>query len=173
MPIINKEWIVDNVCFGCGHANPHGLHIEIEGEAGSSELLGRLPAHDHHAGFPGITHGGVQYTALDCLGAWTMVARYRNEPAVWILRNAEVTYSKPALVGRALGLRSRIVQDNGPRSLAQVEACLVDADGLPMTTAQLHVIPLPLEKFKRIVGIDHLPDNWQRFLAGETAKNPK
>jgi hypothetical protein len=96
--MLNQALLPHNVCFGCGHENPDGLHIEIYRDADHPDRLkGIFRPDSHMAGFPGITHGGVIYTALDCLAAWVPAVLRRAAKAIWILRSASMTYHKPAL----------------------------------------------------------------------------
>ena len=68
---LNISLLPGNVCFGCGHANHHGLKIEIARHPAKPETLrGRFDPADYMIGFPGITHGGAIYTAMDCLSTW-------------------------------------------------------------------------------------------------------
>src|SRR5262245_28072250 len=70
-PILNRELLANNTCFGCGLENPTGLHIEIYHEPGSQGTLrARFTPTENMGGFPGVTHGGAIYTALDCLSTW-------------------------------------------------------------------------------------------------------
>lgn len=68
--ILNRDLLPNNQCFGCGLENPAGLRIEVIRDPGSAVTLRAhfLPS-PGVAGFPGITHGGAIYTALDCLSA--------------------------------------------------------------------------------------------------------
>ncbi len=54
-------------CFGCGHANPDGLHLRSyrRGDAVVARFTS-LPAHDNGFGF---LNGGIITTVLDCHGA--------------------------------------------------------------------------------------------------------
>ena len=94
-------------CFGCGDANPEGLHIDfqIEGKA----AVGRFLARPVHQGYPGLAHGGIAAAALDeamgwamyAVGAWAMTARM------------EVKYRRPLPLGEELTVRAEVGRDRG------------------------------------------------------------
>jgi hypothetical protein len=57
-----------NRCFGCGHENPYGLKISIHlDKLDPNRIVGEFDPGEYMTGFPGITHGGVIYTAFDCM----------------------------------------------------------------------------------------------------------
>ena len=58
-----------NACFGCGPANPEGLHIRsfVQGD----EVIAEWRAGKHHEAFPGVLNGGIIGTLLDCHCNWT------------------------------------------------------------------------------------------------------
>lgn len=68
----------DNVCFGCGTANPDGLQIKSfwEGE----EAVCYWDSQEKYHGWAGILNGGVLATLIDCHCMGTaMAAAYRAE----------------------------------------------------------------------------------------------
>jgi hypothetical protein len=54
----------NNLCFGCGHHNPHGLLLKIIYVGGHSpEAKCEAPA--YMCGAPNAVHGGIQATLID------------------------------------------------------------------------------------------------------------
>lgn len=51
------------MCFVCGPANPHGLHLHFDCRDGVSEATFSPPA--YLQGWPGVLHGGIVTTLLD------------------------------------------------------------------------------------------------------------
>ncbi len=47
----------DNICFGCGPANPGGLQIKSYPEG--DELVAEFTPQEHHQAFPGVINGGI------------------------------------------------------------------------------------------------------------------
>ena len=101
--VVNIIDLPGNKCFGCGHDNPHGLQIELRIDEAGERIVGTFTPDEHMCGFPGIAHGGLVYTVLDCVGAWT-ASMLRPERALWILRSSRVTYHSPAAPGDTLML---------------------------------------------------------------------
>ncbi|MGH9880511.1 MAG: PaaI family thioesterase, partial [Pyrinomonadaceae bacterium] len=69
MKSIQETYAPNLACFGCGPANPKGLHIRSfpEGEEVVAEWQ---PAKEYEA-FEGVLSGGIIGTLLDCHCNWT------------------------------------------------------------------------------------------------------
>src|SRR5262245_2768149 len=156
-----------DVCFGCGQENPHGLHVTVSRDPKDSRrILGKFAAQDHMIGFPGITHGGCIYTAMDCMATWTGMV-LRNGKALWVLRSATMKYHRPALQGQPLSLSASIDgEDADPWKAIEVRIEAHNAKGELLAEGQFKCIPVPPEKFKAMTGMKELPENWQRLFAG-------
>ncbi len=164
----NQLVLPENDCFGCGQENPQGLHISIfRDPKDSTRILGKFSPQDHMIGFPGITHGGVIYTALDCMASWSGMV-LRNSKALWVLRSATMKYHRPALQGKPLSLSATIEGgDDDPWKAIEVRTEARDSKGELLAEGAFKVIPVPPEKFKTMTGMKELPKNWQRFLASD------
>jgi acyl-CoA thioesterase FadM len=164
--LLNVDLLPANTCFGCGHDNPRGLRIEIRRDPDSADrLLGLLHTDEYFAGFPGITHGGALYTALDCLAAWVPKVLRPEAKAIWILRSASVTYHRPAPAGRPVLLSGAIASEAGPAAPMEVRCQGSAESGTVLVEAAFKVVPLSPEKFVSISGIDALPPNWAALFA--------
>ena len=166
-PSLSDELLPGNDCFGCGPANPHGLHITVRRDPTNPDrLLGEFHPQQHMTGFPGITHGGAIYTALDCMASWTGMV-LRNTKAIWILRSATMKYHRPAFQGRTLGLSATLhVEGDDLWTAIEVRAEARDAENNLLAEGAFKVIPLPPEKFKAMTGIPELPGNWEKLFRG-------
>jgi acyl-coenzyme A thioesterase PaaI-like protein len=164
----NRLVLPENDCFGCGQENAHGLGIRIfRDPKDPKRIVGEFAPRSDMTGFPGITHGGVLYTALDCMASWSGMA-LRNSKALWVLRSATMKYHRPALQGRPLSLSATIeAGDDDPWKAIEVKAEARDSKGELLAEGAFKVIPLPPEKFKAMTGMKELPENWQRFLASD------
>ncbi len=155
----------DNDCFGCGHLNPHGLQIEIwRDDENPDGLKGEFHPPEHMIGFPGITHGGAIYAALDCMAAWVPMALRQGSKAIWILRSATMTYHRPALQGKPLYLSARIEEEGQPSDPMIVHARVEDKNGKLLSEGRFKVTPLPPEKFLKVAGMDQLPENYRQLV---------
>ena len=56
-PSLQERYAPENACFGCGPANPQGLHVRtfVEGD----ECVAEWTPQPHHEAFPGILNGGI------------------------------------------------------------------------------------------------------------------
>jgi acyl-coenzyme A thioesterase PaaI-like protein len=163
--ILNHDLLPGNVCFGCGPDNPGGLHIEVRRDPDHEDrLVGALSPAEHMIGFPGITHGGVLYTAMDCLGAWTPAVLRRDTGAFWILRSAAVTYHRPAKQGREVTLHGWIEKEAGPWDPIVVRTEARDPEGNLLADGTFKVVPLDADRFREVSGVEEIPANWLSYL---------
>lgn len=170
-PMLNRDLLPDNECFGCGHANHAGLRIEINRDPASDGVLrARFVPSDAVTGFPGITHGGAIYTALDCLSTWVATLLGPNRGAGWLLRSATATYHKPAPVGQPMTLTGSIKSQGGAWDPLVVATEARRADGELCVEAEFKVVPLSTEKLVAVAGLGELPANWRFFLSGDAPK---
>ncbi len=84
-------------CFGCGDAQPHGLHLDATVQDGV-RVTAEFTVGPAHEGAPGLAHGGVLTAAFDeALGM-----------LLWVLQTAAVTgrletdFLRPVPVGQTL-----------------------------------------------------------------------
>jgi acyl-CoA thioesterase FadM len=163
--LLNRDLLADNHCFGCGHENHAGLRIEVFGDPRSDPALrGRFNPTVNMVGFPGITHGGAIYTALDCLSTWVSTLLGPNRKAAWVLRSASTVYHKPSPAGEPLDLTGKIKEQGGAWDPMTVHVEARRPDGALCVEGDFKVVPLTAEKFTSIAGIEKLPENWRRFL---------
>src|SRR6185437_7563409 len=107
--LLNDKLLPDNECFGCGFKNPDGLKIRVYRDSDSAaRLLGEFEPTPQMAGFPGITHGGAIFTALDCMATWAGMVLRGGPKAMWVLRSASVKYRQPAFQAAPLRLSAEI-----------------------------------------------------------------
>ena len=117
---------IANHCFGCGPANPQGLHLVFTTDASNSQAItatAHLQLDRMHEGPPGHIHGGIIATLFD--EAMSKLNRPLNVLAM--TRHMEVDYLRPAPLYQPLLLVSRHVSREG-RKLFH-EAQLQHLDG--------------------------------------------
>jgi GNAT superfamily N-acetyltransferase/acyl-coenzyme A thioesterase PaaI-like protein len=163
--ILNRDLMPGNVCWGCGADNSRGLHAEFRRDPERGDrILGTFRPAPELIGFPGITHGGAIFTALDCLGAWTAAVLRPDARSLWLLRRATVTYHAPAFQGRAIALSGSIASEEKAHGPLVVRAEARDEDGKLLAEGEFKVVPLSPERFLERTGQAELPENWQRLL---------
>ncbi|MBX7099381.1 MAG: PaaI family thioesterase [Myxococcaceae bacterium] len=163
MKALNEEFLAGNQCFGCGLSNPEGLQIRIlrDGER-TDRLVGTFSPRVTMGGFPQIVHGGLQYTALDCMAGWcTFILRAQGQKVVPLTKGATLRYLRPVRLGAPLSLVARIVGEGPPLSIT---SAIVDEAGVTCTEADFEYVMLPQEKFMRAVGLDRMPDTYRRHF---------
>ena len=166
--MLNRELLAHNTCFGCGHENHAGLRIEVFGDPGTDrELRARFVPRSDMVGFPGITHGGAIFTALDCLSTWVATLLGPNRSAGWILRSASTVFHKPAPQGEPLALVGYIEKQGGAWDPLTVRAEARRGDGALCVEAEFKVVPLSHERLAEVAGVERLPENWRAFLSGK------
>jgi uncharacterized protein (TIGR00369 family) len=129
-----------NRCFGCGVANPVGLHLEFfRAEDGSVVSLPTVP--DTYEGPRGYLHGGIIATLLD----EAMSKAVRAGGFVAMTRSMEVDYLRPVPSGTPLRLEGRMVRDEGRKHWA--EAKILNERGTMLAQAKglfIEVLPRPI-----------------------------
>ena len=110
-----------NRCFGCGQANPTGLHLEfLLAEDSSVVCLASVP--DTFEGPPGYLHGGIIATLLD--EAMSKSVRARGFTAM--TRQMEVDYLRPVPSSTPIRLEGHVTRNEGRKHWT--EARILDAE---------------------------------------------
>ena len=118
-----------NRCFGCGQANPIGLHLEFFlAEDGSVVCPTEIP--DTYEGPPGYVHGGIIATLLD----ETMSKAVRSHGLVAMTRQMEIDYLRPVASLSAIRLQGRVSHSEGRKHWT--EARILDPHGTTLAEAK-------------------------------------
>jgi len=97
-----------NRCFGCGAANPIGLHLEFaRSEDGTVICLTTVP--DSFEGPPGYVHGGVIATMLD----EAMSKSVRAHGVMAMTRQMEIEYLRPVHSATEIRLEGQLLRSEG------------------------------------------------------------
>lgn len=167
MRALNDELLRPNECFGCGLDNQQGMQIRIYRDpANENGLTGTFSPRPHMGGFPMIVHGGLQFTALDCMAGWcTFILRGRMQPLMPLTRSASMRFLRPARLGTELTLRAAIVREGAaPKDGWSIQAAILDVDGNVLSEADLDYVLVPEDRFKKAVGIAEMPDSYRRHF---------
>ena len=111
-----------NGCFVCGPENPIGLKLRfrMDGDVCRSEFTPQ----DVHAGYRGVTHGGIVFSVLDDVMAnWLWIQGIRCMTA-----RAEIRYRDELPVGVTTRLEGRCLKRKGRLALMQGLAIREDLD---------------------------------------------
>jgi uncharacterized protein (TIGR00369 family) len=123
-----------NRCFGCGEANPVGLHLKFF-LADNGTVVCNAVVPDTYEGPRGYVHGGIIATLLD----ETMSKSVRAQGVVAMTRHMEVDYKRPVPSTaegdpRPLRLEGRVVRSEGRKHW--VEARILDAAGVELAAGK-------------------------------------
>jgi len=77
---LQETFAPGNVCFGCGPANPDGLHIRsfVRGD----EIVAEWKPEKKYEAFPGVLNGGIIGSLLDCHCNWTAAYHLMNKAGI-------------------------------------------------------------------------------------------
>ena len=136
MKSLQEQYAPNSICFGCGPANPAGLHIQSVPE-GDSVVATWTPA-PHHEAFQGAVNGGVIGSLFDChcnwTAAWHLMRRdHLDTPPCTVTAQYSVKFQAPTRSDRPVTLRARVVESAPDR--VTVEATL-ESGGVVTSTAR-------------------------------------
>ncbi len=107
-----------SICFGCGPANPRGLHVRsfVRGD----EVVAIWRAEPHHEAFPGMLNGGIIGSLLDChcnwTAAWHLMQRQQLEqPPCTVTADYAIKLLRPTPTDGPIELVARVVDSAAAR----------------------------------------------------------
>lgn len=101
-------------CFVCGPDNPIGLKLNFVVDG--VRCHGEFTSASGHAGFDGVTHGGIVFSVLDdAMANWFFLQGARGFTA-----KAEIRYRAPMPIGATANIECMVVKRKG--RLLQLEA---------------------------------------------------
>ena len=138
-------------CWGCGAANPHGLHIKSYwSEDAAGEAICVWQPQPYHIAAPGIVNGGIIATLIDCHSAATAcAAAYRAEgrpmttdpPLPYLTAALQGSYLRPTPSDGSVTLRARVSQTSGRKTT--VTCSLYAADGAECARGEVVAVRVP------------------------------
>jgi uncharacterized protein (TIGR00369 family) len=105
-----------NRCFGCGPANPNGLHLDFYVAEDQSVLCMPVVAGTFE-GPPTLLHGGIIATLLD--EAMSKSVRVRGLMAM--TRQMEIEYLRPVPSGTEIRIVGRLVRSEGRKHWTEAQ----------------------------------------------------
>jgi len=124
---LQEQFAPKSVCYGCGPANPHGLHIASVPDG--DVVVAHWSPEPHHHAFDGILNGGIIGSILDChcnwTAAWTIMnATEANEPPCTVTATYTINLKRPTPMDAALVLTARCTHLDDSKRHAHIEATL-------------------------------------------------
>jgi acyl-coenzyme A thioesterase PaaI-like protein len=136
---LQERYAPELICFGCGPANPEGLHVRSFPSAGDPELVvAEWRAGPNQEAFPNVLNGGICGALLDCHSNWTatwhlMRKHGLDRPPASVTADYHVRFKRPTPTDGPIRLSARVVESTDDR--ATVEATL-EADGQVTATCR-------------------------------------
>lgn len=133
---LQEQFSPAGACFGCGPANPKGLHVRsfVRGD----EVVATWQAATHHEAFPGVLNGGIIGALLDChcnwTAAWHLMQQSKLErPPCTVTADYAIKLLRPCPTDGPLELVARVVTITADR--ATIEGTITAA-GKPRATCR-------------------------------------
>ena len=119
---LQERYAPDNACFGCGPANPKGLHIRSFAQG--DEVVAEWRAAVEYEAFPGMLCGGIIGTLLDCHSNWAathhlMRKAGADHPPCTVTADFAVKLLRPTPTAGPLTLRARVVESTDDSALVE------------------------------------------------------
>jgi acyl-coenzyme A thioesterase PaaI-like protein len=121
---LQEKYAPQNACFGCGPANPKGLHVRSipRGE----EVVAEWRAESHHEAFPGVLNGGIIGALLDCHSNWTaawhlMKRAGADHPPCTVTADYSIQLKRPTPTKDPIQLVARVKESTDDRAVIEAE----------------------------------------------------
>ena len=126
---LQETYAPRNACFGCGPANPAGLHIRSFAR-GAEAVCDWQPEPKYEA-FPGMLCGGIIGTLLDCHSNWAatyhLMRRHNlSTPPCTVTADYAIKLLRPTPTDMPVHLIAHVVDSTDDRAV--VEAQLIAHD---------------------------------------------
>ncbi|MET1232512.1 MAG: PaaI family thioesterase [Candidatus Limnocylindrales bacterium] len=143
---VQERYAPGSICFGCGPANPKGLHVrsfpDPDPEREDALVATWSPSPEHHA-FANVLNGGICGTILDCHANWSaalaiMRLSGADRPPATVTADYEVRLLAPTPTDRPLTLRAWPIEVAGRRATS--EARIETDEGIVTATFTGHFV---------------------------------
>lgn len=151
-PALQDVW-PQATCYGCGPANPEGLHIKSTwADDGETVVATFQPDLKYNAGFPNVLYGGLIASLIDCHSIWTAIAStYRAEgrehgsaPTIsYVTGTLTVRFLRPTPLDQTIQLRARVTELHAKKALV---TCSVYAGDEITTEGQVVAVRFAQDK---------------------------
>src|SRR5215212_709770 len=119
MKSIQETYAPNLACFGCGPANPKGLHVRSFAD-GDEVVAEWQPSREYEA-FEGMLNGGIIGTLLDCHCNWTAAWHLMNKagadhPPCSVTADYAIKLLRPTPSDRPVFLSARVIESTSDRA---------------------------------------------------------
>ena len=122
---------MDMTCFGCGPANPDGLHLHSYWSDNGRFVVAQFqPIEKYNAGLPNVMYGGLVASLIDCHSIWTAMAfTARSEgreldtgpKIIMVTGELNVKYLAPTPLDQPVHLKAWIDGEIAKKTVVQCE----------------------------------------------------
>ena len=121
---IQETFAPNLACFGCGPANPKGLHVRSFPDG--DEVVAEWEPKQEYEAFPGVLNGGIIGTLLDCHCNWAatwhlMKKTGSDKPPCSVTADYAITLRRPTPSDGTIKLRARVVESAEDRAVVEGE----------------------------------------------------
>ena len=121
---LQEKYAPNNACFGCGPANPDGLHIRSIPKNG--EVVAEWQPEKKYEAFPGVLNGGIIGSLLDCHCNWTaawhlMKKSGLDHPPCTVTAEYSIKLLRPTPTDLPIKLVARVVESKEDRAIVEGE----------------------------------------------------
>ena len=121
-PSLQEKYAPRNSCFGCGPANPNGLHIRSFTKNG--EVVAEWKPEKKYEAFNGVLNGGIIGTLLDCHCNWTaayhLMKRAGDEhPPCTVTAEYSIKMLRPTPTNDSVFLSAKVVEITNDRATVE------------------------------------------------------
>ena len=124
MKSIQETYAPNLACFGCGPANPKGLHVRSfpDGE----EVVAEWQPSKEYEAFEGMLSGGIIGTLLDCHCNWAaayhlMKKAGADHPPCTVTADYAITLKRPTPTDQPVHMRARVIESTDDRAIVEGE----------------------------------------------------
>jgi acyl-coenzyme A thioesterase PaaI-like protein len=121
---LQETYAPENACFGCGPANPKGLHIRsfVRGD----EVVAEWQPSKQYEAFEGMLNGGIVGALLDCHCNWAatwhlMKKTGADKPPCTVTADYSIKLLRPTPTDQPLKLVARTVESTDSRATVEGE----------------------------------------------------
>jgi len=124
MKSLQETYAPNNACFGCGPANPKGLHIRSFAQG--DEVVAEWQPSEQYEAFPGVLNGGIIGTLLDCHCNWAatwhlMKQSGESKPPCTVTAQYSIQLRRPTPTDQPVKLVARVIESSGDRAVVEGE----------------------------------------------------
>jgi acyl-coenzyme A thioesterase PaaI-like protein len=119
---LQEQYAPNNACFGCGPANPEGLHIRSFPKNG--EVVAEWTPEKKYEAFPGVLNGGIIGSLLDCHCNWTATYHLMQKAGAdhapcTVTAEYSIKLLRPTPTTGPVQLSAKVVESEGDRATVE------------------------------------------------------